>query len=127
MTIYDDIGGTEAVAAVVDDFYRRVLADPGLAPWFDGIDLRRLKTHQRAFVTAAVGGPDVYAGRSMADAHAGLGITPEAFARVVDHLATSLAAFGVPDGTIGAIGAALAPLEAQIVSTITPAPPAPRW
>lgn len=116
MTIYDDIGGAEAVAAAVDDFYRRVLDDELLAPWFAGVEVRRLKAHQRAFVTAAIGGPDEYAGRSMADAHAGLGVTPEAFARVVDHLVDALLGLGVPDEVIGTIGATLFPLEAQVVS-----------
>jgi hemoglobin len=117
MTIYDDIGGTDAVAAVVEDFYERVLADAQLAAWFVGIDVRRLKAHQRAFITVAIGGPDAYAGRSMTDAHAGLAITREAFGLVVDHLVATLARFDVPGEAIEKIGAALAPLEAEIVST----------
>jgi hemoglobin len=120
MTIYDDIGGAEAVAAAVDDFYRRVLDDELLAPWFAGVEVPRLKAHQRAFITAAIGGPDEYSGRSMADAHAGLAITPEAFGRVVDHLVATLLGLGVPDDVIGTIGATLFPLEAQIVSARTP-------
>lgn len=123
MTIYDEIGGADAVAAVVEDFYGRVLADERLAAWFDGVDVRRLKAHQRAFIAAAFGGPDAYTGRSMADAHAGLDITPEAFARVVDHLVDTLIALGVPDETIGTIGAALFPLEAQIVAADSRAAP----
>ena len=43
--------------------YRRVLADPELAPWFEGIDLDRLKAHQRSFLAAAFGGPRVFGGR----------------------------------------------------------------
>ena len=53
----------------------------------------------------------------MADAHAGLNITPEAFAKVVDHLVATLTDLGVPETTIGAIGAKLAPLEADIVTS----------
>jgi hemoglobin len=116
MAIYDDIGGGDSVAAVVEDFYARVLDDPELAPWFDGVDVRRLKAHQRAFVAVALGGPDAYTGRSMAEAHAGLAITPRAFARVVDHLVASLTALGVPDAAIGKICSAVFPLEAQIVA-----------
>ena len=33
---YDAIGGGPAVSAVVNDFYVRVLADPQLAPYFEG-------------------------------------------------------------------------------------------
>ena len=43
---YEAIGGGPAVRMVVDDFYQRVLADPELAHYFNGIDMTRLKRHQ---------------------------------------------------------------------------------
>lgn len=116
MSIYDSIGGAAAVRAAVDDFYARVLADPTLAPYFTGTDMTRLKSHQRAFIAAAIGGPEIFAGRDMASAHAGRGITNADFDAVVAHLAGTLAGLGVPDETIGAIATALAPLRADIVS-----------
>ncbi|HJV09601.1 MAG TPA: group 1 truncated hemoglobin, partial [Acidimicrobiales bacterium] len=79
-TIYDDIGGAPAVTAVVDAFYERLIADPDLMAFFDGRDMARLKAHQRALVTVALGGTaEEYAGRMMQPAHAGLAITNEAF------------------------------------------------
>ena len=51
----------------------------------------------------------------MGAAHAGLGITHEAFDRVVDHLVATLTQLGVAPATIAAIGEALAPLRAQVV------------
>ena len=116
MSIYDSIGGAAAVRAAVDDFYDRVLADPGLAPFFDGTDLQRLKAHQRSFIAAAIGGPEMFAGRNMASAHAGLGIADAQFDAVVAHLVDTLTGLGVPQDTIGQIGAALAPLRASIVA-----------
>jgi len=116
MSIYDSIGGADAVAAAVEDFYGRVLADPSLAPYFVDTDMAHLKAHQRAFIAAALGGPEVYEGKSMADAHAGRDITPEAFGSVVAHLVATLQSLGVDDETIGAIGGALAPLEPEIVT-----------
>jgi hemoglobin len=115
MTIFDAIGGAPAVQAAVDDFYVRVLADPALAPVFGGADLNRLKAHQRAFIAAAVGGPQLYAGRDMATAHAGLGITDIQFDAVVAHLVDTLTGLGVPGDTITQIGAALTPLRTDIV------------
>jgi hemoglobin len=116
MSIYDSIGGAASVQAAVDDFYVRVLADPQLAPFFEGIDMRNLKTHQRAFIAAAIGGSEIYAGRDMAAAHAGLDIADGDFDAVVGHLVDTLAGLGVPGETIGQIGAALAPLRADIVT-----------
>jgi hemoglobin len=116
VTIYDAIGGPTAVAAAVDDFYARVLADPSLAPFFTDIDLSRLRSHQRAFIAAAIGGPEIYAGRDMGAAHAGLGITDADFDAVVGHLVDTLASLGVPGETIAEIGGRLAPLRSSIVT-----------
>ena len=41
-SIYDKIGGKPALNAVVDEFYKRVLADESLAPVFDGVDMQAL-------------------------------------------------------------------------------------
>lgn len=116
MSIYEKIGGAPSVSLAVDDFYDRVTSDPSLSPFFEGVDLARLKGHQRAFIAAAIGGPEPYSGRAMAEAHSGMGITSEAFTRVVQHLVATLTALGVDEETISTIGAALAPLEAQIVT-----------
>lgn len=116
MSIYDNIGGADAVGAAVDDFYARVLADPRLAPFFSETDMTRLKSHQRAFIAAAIGGPQLYAGRDMGAAHAGLGISGADFDAVVGHLVDTLTGLGVPEETIGQIGAALTPLRADIVT-----------
>jgi hemoglobin len=78
--------------------------------------LRRLKAHQRAFIAAAVGGPEIFAGREMAHAHAGLGIGDGDFDAVVGHLVGTLTALGVPENTIGQIGETLAPLRGAIVT-----------
>lgn len=116
-SIFDQIGGAEAVSAAVDDFYERVLGDPRLQKFFTRTDMAKLKAHQRSFLAAALGGPQQYRGRTMAEAHAGLGITSEEFAAVVEHLVNTLQALNVPDEIIGTIGSTLAPLEKEIVGS----------
>ena len=74
-SLYEQLGGADNIAAVVDDFYRRVLADDALAAMFAGVDLDRLRRHQSRFISYALGGPNQYTGRNMRAAHAGLGIT----------------------------------------------------
>lgn len=115
MSIYDSIGGSESVSVAVEKFYQRVLADPDLKSYFVNTDFRRLKSHQRAFIAAALGGSEIYNGRSMGDAHAGMGITDAHFDRVVGHLADTLRDLGVPEETIDEIAAKLGPLRAEIV------------
>ena len=115
-TMYEDIGGAPAVAAVVDAFYQRLLHDPDLAEFFAGKDMAGLKAHQRALVTVALGGTsEEYNGRMMQPAHAGLGITHDAFDRVLDHLSTVLAEASVPPVTTAKILAILEPLRSDVV------------
>lgn len=116
MSIYEAIGGAPALAAAVEDFYARVLADQNLSGYFEGVDLQRLKAHQRSFLAAAVGGSEIYAGRSMAEAHATLAISQKDFDRVVSHLVDTLTELSVPADVIGEIGSKLVPLQEQIVT-----------
>ena len=115
-TIYDAIGGKAAVAAAVDGLYDRILADEALNHWFANTEMRRQKAHMRAFVAVALGGPEVYKGRDMGAAHAGMGITDDAFDRVVGHLVDTLTSLGVDGDTIATIGGALAPLRPAVVT-----------
>jgi hemoglobin len=115
-TIYDAIGGADAVRAAVGLLYQRIFADPALVPYFEGIDRRRLNQHMRAFIAAALGGPDLYAGRDLGAVHARLGITDEHFDVVAGHLAATLAELGVPDELSRTITARVGSLRPVIVA-----------
>ncbi len=114
---YEVVGGGPAVSAVVNDFYERVLRDPQLAPYFEGVDLPRLKRHQVLLVTQVLGGPIGYDGRPLDEAHHGLGITRDDFAAVVGHLAAAMKDAGVPDDIIARAGAAVVATEPDIVES----------
>lgn len=115
-SIYETIGGEDALVAVVDDFYDRVVADPQLAPFFAGLNMKALKGKQVEFFAEALGGPHVYQGQPMRQAHQGRGITQADFDKVAYHLTSSLAAAGVPDDLVSQIIGAIAPLADDIVS-----------
>ena len=89
-SIYDAIGGQSALEAAVERFYERATADPELASFFVGMDMRKLKNHQVAFLGQAVGGPMRYNGSGMQRAHAHLCIQQRHFDRVAHHLAGTL-------------------------------------
>jgi hemoglobin len=115
-TIYDEIGGAAAVTVVVDRFYERLVADPSVSHYFTGKDLVRLKAHQRALVTVALGGTsETYTGRLMGPAHAGLDITDEAFDAILGHLQAVLVDAGVGTTTVGKVMAILEPLRPEVV------------
>lgn len=118
-SMFDEIGGEPAIAALVDDLYRRALGDPVLAPYFEGCDVQAVKAHQRALVGVALGrAPSEYGGRTMHHAHARLAVTGDAFDRVLAHLAAALAAAGVAPATASRLMAILRPLRTDVVQPI---------
>src|ERR1700759_261664 len=115
-TIYDKIGGREALEVVVEDFYAHVLADEQLKGCFTGTNMSRPKGKQVEFFAAALGGPEPYTGAPMKQVHRGRGITMDHFNLVAGHLACSLSAAGVPEATIVEILGAIAQLAPDIAS-----------
>lgn len=94
-TLYDRIGGADTVGKLVVDFYRRVLADPELRPFFDDVPVDKLTHMQSEFFATALGGPSVYTGRSLAEAHGGLGIRHRHLQLFFDHLLETLAGYEI--------------------------------
>jgi hemoglobin len=118
-SIYDRIGGHEAIEVVVEDFYVRVLADGQLSAFFSGTNMNRLKGKQVEFFAAALGGPEPYTGAPMKQVHQGRGITMHHFSLVARHLSDALAAAGVSAATVTEILSAIAPLASEIASPET--------
>ena len=116
VSIYDRIGGHEAIEVVVEDFYVRVLGDDQLSGFFAGTNMNRLKGKQVEFFAAALSGPEPYTGAPMKQVHQGRGITMHHFTMVARHLADALAAAGVSSGTVTEILGAIAPLAPEIAS-----------
>lgn len=114
-TLYDEIGGQAAIKTAVTVFYNRVTADETLATWFAGVDLSRLRAHQRAFLATALDGPPVFAGRNLREAHAGMAITDDAFTSIVTHLAVTLEDLGVAEHIVTAVETKLEALRTEIV------------
>lgn len=103
-TIYEQIGGEPAMGAAVEIFYRKVLADPRTAPFFEAVDMERQARKQKAFLTMVFGGPNNYTGLHMRAAHAKLvahGLNDSHFDAVMEHLAATLKELHVPDELIG--------------------------
>jgi hemoglobin len=115
-TLYETLGAETGIRVAVDQFYDRVVADPRLTAYFDGVDMLGLRRHQVEMLSAATGGPKSYTGAEMAAAHAGRGIDNGAFDRVVGHLQDTLVALGVDELTITTVLGALSPLRSDIVT-----------
>src|SRR5687768_15195859 len=77
-SLYQRLGGYDAIAAVTDDFVGRLATDPQLQRFFVGHStdsLERIRQHIVDFLTQVTGGPAIYKGRDMKTSHKGLGIT----------------------------------------------------
>ncbi|WP_458188166.1 group I truncated hemoglobin [Haladaptatus sp. NG-WS-4] len=114
-TVYREIGGREAVEAVVDDFYDRVLSDDQLVAFFEGMDMEELRAHQVQFISSVAGGPVEYSGADMREAHAHLDIGEEDFDAVATHLERALRSNGVDDTNVEAILAEVGALKAPVL------------
>jgi methyl-accepting chemotaxis protein len=115
-TLFERIGGAGAVEATVDRFYGKVLADPFVSPFFEGIPMPRQQRMLASFVAAAFGGPDPYEGRDVIEVHRGLGITPAHMDAVLGHLVATLTELGVPQELIDEAASLVAPLAGQIAA-----------
>ncbi len=116
ISIYEAIGGRAALTAAVDVFYRRVLADPELSPFFPGGVGDRHRRYLVTFLGEALGGPRRYRGPGLAGAHCGLGISDIHFDLVAAHLGATLDELGVPGHLAGRIVGIVAGLRPAIVT-----------
>ena len=119
-SLYGRIGGAAVVEALVDEFYERVLDDLSLAPCFVGIDMARLRAHQRTYIAAAIGGPDQYTGSALGAAHARLEISDAMFDRTIHHLAETLVGLGLDDASVTQITTRIGALRDDVVSARDP-------
>ena len=118
-TLYERLGGYDAIAAVTDDFIGRLVADKQITRFFTGAStdskkrIRQLVVDQ---ICAATGGPCIYIGRSMKASHEGLGITESDWQVSVGHLVAALDKFKVPQKEMDELLAAVSSLKPDIVA-----------
>ena len=126
-SLYERLGGKEALTAVVDDFVGRAAGDARINMKFAKTDIPRLKTHLVEQLCQATGGPCSYGGRDMKSAHKNMKVTEGEFDALVEDLVASLNHFNVPEQEKSELLGILGPLKGQIVevkgnATSTPLP-----
>jgi hemoglobin len=119
-SLYKRLGGIYAVAAVVDKFIDTIMVDddlnanPKVARAHHKVAPAGFKSMVTQFVAQAVGGPQVYPGRSMHDAHWDLDITPREWDKFAKDFGDVLKDFNVPEKETKELFALVGPLEPQI-------------
>ncbi len=99
-TLYQRLGGYDAVAAVVGELFARMIPNEQLGKYFIGLSDDSKKRAQQLpvdFVCSATGGPCIYTGRDMKTSHDGLGITDSDWEVTVNILVGILDEFKVPE------------------------------
>lgn len=117
-SLYERLGGYNALAAVVDDFIGRLVGDKQLAKFFSGHSTdskKRIRQHVVDQLCAATGGPCIYTGRDMKTSHSGLGITEAEWDAGAKHLVATLDKFKVPEKEKGEVLAFVGTLKKDIV------------
>src|SRR5688572_8230534 len=116
-SLYDRLGGKDAITAVVDDFVANVAADTRINGFFGGADIPNLKKQLVDQICAATGGPCKYTGKDMKTAHKGMGVLEADFNALVEDLTKSLVKFKVGEKEQKELLGALAGMKADIVDT----------
>ena len=89
-TLFEKIGGMNAVNAAVDIFYKKVIADDTINHFFSNTDMSSQTGKMKAFLAYAFGAPLTYTGKNMRDAHANMHLNEEHFNVVAGHLVATL-------------------------------------
>jgi hemoglobin len=119
-SLYDRLGGLDAIKAAVDSWVARVAGDDRINRKFERTDIPRLKKEVVDQLCQATGGPCSYTGRSMRDTHTGMKTTAGEFDAVMQDLGATLDEFNVPKAEQDEVVDLLMPMREEIVEVESP-------
>ena len=90
-SLYERLGGKDGITRIASDVVENHIANPKVGKRFADSDVPSLKQKAANFFITGSGGPQVYDGKSMLDAHRGMNISDEEFMAVVDDVMDALA------------------------------------
>ncbi|KTD61832.1 group I truncated hemoglobin [Legionella spiritensis] len=107
-SLFDRLGGQNAVNTAVDIFYRKMLTDDRVRDFFDDVDMEQQILKQKGFLTMVLGGPNNYKGKDMREGHRHLvkrGLNDTHVDIVIEHLGETLRELGANEGDIQKVAA----------------------
>jgi hemoglobin len=119
-SLYDRLGGGDAINALTESWVARVGGDDRANGKFARTDIARLKTEVAGQLCEAAGGPCTYTGRSMRETHDGMKVTAGEFEVVMQHLGAALDALNVAKTEQDELAGLLRPMRADIVEVGSP-------
>jgi len=117
-TLYERLGGHDAICAVTDNLLPRLAGDPKLGRFWqhrgeDGVQRERQLLID--FLCSSAGGPLYYTGRDMKTSHKGMKISEGDWSAFLGHVNATLAAFSVPAAERGEVVGFIQSTKADIV------------
>ncbi len=118
VTLYERLGGYDAIAAVADALMVRIKDDDKLRRFYDHRGADGIAREQQLlvdFLCASTGGPMVYTGRDLKPSHVGMRLDDEDWKRAMVQLRMTLDAFEVPEQEKGEVMSFHENLKSEIV------------
>jgi hemoglobin len=119
-TLYERIGGEEAVFATATLLYEKMMTDPLVAPFFAGLNMDAQIRKQVAFLSWAFGSPTKYEFRPLDEAHREMvrraGLSDLHFDAVAKHLTASLRELNISAALIDEVMTLVASTRSAVLS-----------
>lgn len=113
--LYRSLGSTAGIERLVDATLARVHADLRINLFFENTDLADLRRLLIEQICSASGGPCVYTGRSMEEAHSGMNLSDEDFDAFVEDLVAAMNEVAVSAPTQQQVLGLFGPMKPDIV------------
>jgi len=114
--VFEEFGGMDGMAALMDEFMRLLLEDARMRPFFANVEHDRVKRQLAEQFCAVLGGGCAYSGRDMREAHAAFAIDRADFNALVEVLQVAMDNRGIPFRAQNKLLAKLAPMHREIVN-----------
>jgi len=98
-TLYERLGGYDAISAVVKDLLPRLMSDPRLGRFWENRGEDGINREEQLlidFLCSSAGGPLLYTGRDNKISHKGMGISESDWEKFIGHLNATLEKFELP-------------------------------
>ncbi len=132
-TLWDRLGGEKGVTRIVDIFMATTLSDPKVnfyrRPTYIPSDeqIKELKRKMVEWLSSMTAGTLDYKGKTMREAHKGMGITSAEFDAMVGHIRSALVISGVKPEDMSLVLGLVETTRKDIVHPLPPPPPATVW
>ncbi len=121
-SLYERLGGVDAIALVVDRFSDQIVTNPklnmnpALKEYNEKGNLPKLKFMRTLWICTATGGPFYYTGRELDEAHKDLHIASEEFDGVGAEIGRALDYFNVPEREKQEVLGAIVARKADVIN-----------